>query len=166
MKRHQFFVGLLLLAVALPCIGWAGPPQPYQVGESLPAVILKDQFDVPLPLDAKVRSLVFSREMASKDMIEALLTDEGAGFLAEHEAVYLADISKMPSLITKMFALPKMKEYPFRLFLDLDGSLTARIPVQAGKVTLLFLDDRQIQAIRYIADKAELKAELSRGSLP
>src|SRR3989339_1708494 len=155
-KNWVCLVGCLLLALAAPAAGWA-KGKAFQVGVRLPALTLVDQHGASLALGPGVRTLLFSREMASKDLIQELLTAEGAGFLSEHEAVYLVDISGMPSLITKMFALPKMREYPFRLFLDDDGSQTERIPVEPGKVTLLYLEDRTIKAIRHLAEKDEIR---------
>ena len=37
--------------------------------------------------------------------------------LEKNSAVYVADISGMPSLISKFIALPKMKKYPFSVLL-------------------------------------------------
>lgn len=158
-------VGCLLWGLTAP-LAVEAKGKHFQVGERLPAWTLVDQHGASLPLGPGVRTMLFSREMASKDLIQELLTAEGAEFLSEHQAVYLVDISGMPSMITKVFALPKMRDYPFRLYLDYDGSQTERLPVETGKVTLLFLEDRNIKAIRYLDNRDEIRAELTRASLP
>ena len=73
----------------------------------------------------------------------------------------MADISRMPSLVAKLFALPAMRKRPYRMLLDRDGTATADFPARAGEVTLLRLHDGTIERVDYAASAAALRAALA-----
>jgi hypothetical protein len=47
------------------------------------------------------------------------------------------------------------------MLLDRDGASTARLPAQAGKVSLLVLDALRVKEIRYLASPQEIRAALA-----
>lgn len=71
--------------------------------------------------------------------------------------VVVSDISGMPSLITKMFALPKMKKYHFKMALDKSGELTKSWPRQTGKATVLQIDNSKVINVDYIATYEQIQ---------
>jgi len=156
---------LLLLLLISPALLAQGGTF-YKIGDLLPAWELQDQFEKKKTLGDEVRMILFSRDMDFKDLIHSMLIDEGERFLEEHETLYIADIHEMPSLITKLFALPKMREYPYRLFLDRDGEITKNLPTREGKVSLIRLERRKIISIQYLSDMDQIKGEIRKEGLP
>ena len=113
-------------------------------------VSLLDQNQVLQRIDESVRVILFAREMQGGAVIRALLEEEAPGYLAQHRAVYIADISGMPTLIARLVAIPKMqRERPYPTLLDRDGVTTAPFPSEEGRVTVLLLDKLRVQAIDY-----------------
>ena len=55
----------------------------------------------------------------------------------------------MPSFITKLFALPKMKKYPFSVLL-INDERGKQFDKQTGKLTLYTLKKRIITSIKFI----------------
>ena len=145
------FVALLLMAsLALACASDPPPVEPLQVGSLLAVATLYDQHEKPHRIDEHVRAVFFAREMEGGKVIRALLDEEGPEFLEKHRAVYVADISGMPSLIANMIAIPKMKrERPYPTLLDRNGETTAPYPSEEGRVTVLLLDKLRVEAIIY-----------------
>lgn len=66
----------------------------------------------------------------------------------------------MPSLIAKWFAIPKMKDYPYRVALDRGGNATAGIPRQPDQVTLLHLNQGDILDIHFTNQLVTLDSAL------
>lgn len=127
-----------------------------------PATLL-DQNDVPHKIDASVRVIFFAREMEGGAVIQALLDQEGPGYLGKHRALYVADISGMPSLIAKLVAIPKMREErPYPTLLDRDGATTAPFPSEEGRVTIMGLDKLRVTAIHYRGSVAGLREAVAR----
>lgn len=79
------------------------------VGDRLPALTLHDQHDQTTAIAEDTRLLLVAVEKPAADLVTAFLEEQPAGFLQRNAAVYLMDISAMPKMITRMFALPKMQ---------------------------------------------------------
>jgi hypothetical protein len=109
---------------------------------------------------ARVRRLLVTRDMKAGDIVKETLADAGAGHLDDRAAVYVADVSRMPALVTRLFALPKLRRRPYRMLLDRDGETMARFPSEEGRVTVLHLDAGRITRVVHAATVAELRAAL------
>ena len=79
--------------------------------------------------------------------------------------MYVADISGMPGLVARMFAVPSMRKRPYPMLLDRDGEITARLPDVEGSATLIFCDDLQVTRVLHLTQSSEVRRELE-GSLP
>ncbi len=80
---------------------------------------IKDQNEVEKVIDTNVKTILFASDKSTSDMLRDYLLplSEKENILEKNSAVYVADISGMPSLISKFIALPKMKKYPFSVLL-------------------------------------------------
>jgi hypothetical protein len=153
--RPGRFLALALLLSA------AARAEPYAVGSTLEPLEFADQHDQIRTVDALLRALLFTRDMQAGDVLKQALAEDGAAQLERAGAVYVADVSGMPALVLRMFALPKLRQRPYPILLDRDGSQTARLPSQSGKVSLLVLDALRVKEIRYLANPEEIRAALA-----
>ena len=152
---------LALVSAAAP-----GIAAPLTEGARMPPLTLADQHDVDGAVSADTRSVVFSRDMQAAKVVRDALGDHPAPLLDAARAVIIADISRMPSLITKLFALPAMRKRPFRMLLDRDGKVTADFPSARGKVTVFDLRAFTIERVEYVESADELRAALRRAAEP
>ena len=129
----------------------------------LPSLKLKDQDDKPVIIPSDIRWLLFASEKHVSDMIAAVLSAEPAGVMGRMHLVYVADISGMPALITRMFALPRLRELNFQIALVRETAEVAQLadmPRQSGAATLLRLEGGRIAQISAVRTAAELRADL------
>lgn len=152
---------ITLLFGLLPLLAHALEP-----GERLAPWTLLDQFDQPYSLDNGTRILLVARDMEAAKLVKAALAEQGKGYLEARHAVFVADIQRMPALISRLFAIPAMRDYPYRVMLDREGRVASRYPGEAGKVLWLQLDEGILGARREFADSGALKAELERAAQP
>lgn len=151
-------LGALCLAMHL-----SAEAAPLVVGSAMPALSLKDQHDKPVVLRRETNWVAFTGEKAVSDMVSAVLSAEPAGVVERLRLVYVADISGMPALVTRMFALPKLRELSFPIGLVREAgqvAQTADLPRQAGAATLLRLADGRVLEILAVRNAAELRAAL------
>jgi hypothetical protein len=148
-------VSLVSPAAAEPMAGAA----PLAAGDTL-EIQLTDQHDVVGGIDDKTKLVLFTRDMDASDAVKDALAEDGAPGLAAAGAVWVADISRMPRLITRMFALPAMRRRPYRMLLDRDGAATAVFPGEKGRVTLLYVDRRALVRIDYADTVAQVAEAL------
>jgi hypothetical protein len=145
---------LLLLGV-LPL--WANA---LEVGERVVPWTLLDQFDQAFTLDNRTQTLLVARSMEGAKLVDAALQGQPKGYLEARHAVFLADIQRMPRLIAKMFAVPAMRDYSYRVMLDRDGRVAPRYPGAVDKVLWLQLKDGQLVAQHEYATAAQLREAL------
>ena len=132
------------------------------VGQALPAVSLTDQHDKPWQITSGTRLVIFAAGRKASNLIQTVLQALPKDQLTRRNALYLADMSKMPGFITRTFALPALKEMPYSMGVSLDEATLAAWPRQADAVTLIELDQGLIKRISYVATEADLKAALER----
>lgn len=132
-----------------------------EIGVLTPQVF-EDQHGQPISLSVTTQWLIFSHNKAGGSWVKQALNDLDITDIEVRGGLYVADTSAMPGIITKLFALPKMKNYDFRIALDNTGELTSDWPKSPDTVTLLRLDGLQIteqlQAMRLEQVKAFLAA--------
>lgn len=125
-----------------------------KVGEFFPKLTLVDQFNKKTEVKKKgSTTLLLSFEKDVSADIKTYLGAKEKGFLVENDMMYISDISSMPSFITRMFALPKMKKFTFKVSLIYDEKEATSINRQKGKVTVVRLKDNRIQKVTFIVPK-------------
>ena len=159
----KFAVSATLCIAALTAQGtaWAAP---LIAGAALPTLTLKDQHDKPVAIPADTRWVLFSAEKAVSDMVGSVLSAEPAGVMGRAHLVYVADLSAMPAMMTRMFALPKLRELPYSIALVRDAADVAQVadlPRQPGAATLLRLDNGRIAQVTTVGNAADLRAALA-----
>lgn len=149
----KFF--LVLFLCLLPV--WA---QAVEVGERLVPWTLLDQFDQAYTLDSQVQTLLVARSMDAAKVLDAALQGQPKGYLEVRHAVFVADIQRMPRLIAKLFAVPAMQSYNYRVMLDRDARIAPRYPGPVDKVLWLQLDNGKLIAQREYSSAADLRQAL------
>ncbi len=158
MRLLRVFPAVLVLASAL-ALRAADAPRPYVVGDAFAGFSTRDQHDRPFTYAAgDTRLVIVSFVMGTGKAANAFFEKQPADFLAQHRALFLANIHGMPG-IARTFVMPKMRKYPHRILLADAENFLARYPQQPDRLTVFALDDAgRITAIRFIDPKAELPA--------
>lgn len=154
MRLAPLRLAALTLALALPLGALAAP---LVAGSSLPPLTLEDQHGKAVSVPAGARVIIFAADKAASDLANEVLGNEKPGVLERLQAVYLADISGMPSLVTRMFALPAMRALPFPISLAREAAVLADLPRQKAAVTVIRLAEGKVQGMDHARDSAQLK---------
>lgn len=151
----------LLLLCLLSSVALAMEP-----GERLAPWTLLDQFDAPYTLNDETHILLVARDMDGAKLVNAALEGQPKGYLEQRQAVFLADISRMPGVIATLFAVPKMRDYNYRILLDRDARIAPRYPASEGEVLWLQLEDGQLVEQKVFKDATTLKQALDSVQAP
>ena len=150
------FRWLLLFAVFPLCA------HALETGERLAPWTLLDQYEQPFTLDNSTTTLLVARDMDGAKLIKEALKDQPKGYLEARHAVFVADIQRMPALIARMFAVPAMRDYHYRVMLDREGRVASRYPGAEGQVLWLQLKDGRLLAQREYANASDLREALEK----
>jgi hypothetical protein len=127
------------------------------VGSELPVLTVKDQFDKEFTIDAKVKTVIFSATKEESNTIKEFLAAKDKDYLINNNIAYVADITGMPSLISKFIAIPKMKDYAFSILL-IDEDNKVLFPVEEDKISIITLENSKVTNIKFIKTAADLAA--------
>jgi hypothetical protein len=119
--------------------------------QTLPAQSFENQHGETLALDNSVTWMIFAHHNKGAKMTKGAIDQAGIKDFSASKGLYVADISKMPALISKMFAMPAMRKYEFALALDKDGNLTQDWPKQEETVTLMKLNNLTVVDVQYVS---------------
>jgi hypothetical protein len=151
---------ITVLAVSIAGVAVQAAAEPYAVGDRIEAFTLEDQHGKPHTLSEDIALLLFSRDMDGGELIKEALANAPTPLLESRHAIYLADISRMPKLVAKMFALPSMRKRPYAMLLDREGATTARLPSAEGRATLIYIQGFEVTRILHTTTAAEISREL------
>ena len=144
-KKFLFTVFLALSAIA----------SSLTVGNTLPTLKIKDQFEKEHIVDANIKTIIFSATKSEGTTIKEFLLTKDKDYLTTNKAAYIADITGMPSIITSLIAMPKMKGYPFSVLL-VDESNKSLFPVKEDMISVISLDNGKITDVKYVKTAEEL----------
>ena len=139
--KHLLLISLLLTGSLLA---------DFKVGDKLPDITLLDQFDKEFTVEDKDTLVIMAFEKDISVVVNEYLKTKPGTYLASHNAKFISDISTMPALITSIFALPKMKKYPFSVML-INDDFGAQFNRKEGMITIYILKKHTIEEIRYVA---------------
>lgn len=136
MKKIIMFVSGFMMAMSFSVVNAETTTLSQQVFE--------DQHAENISLSVTTQWLIFSHDKQGGEWVRDALTELNIDNLEARGGLYVADVSGMPAIITKWFALPKMQKYPFRIALDTSGELTKDWPRKDSTVTLVRLNGLEV----------------------
>ncbi|WP_461480546.1 hypothetical protein [Porticoccus sp.] len=99
--------------------------------------------------------------MKAKNRVRDTLAGLNVDCLQRGRVIYLANISGMPRMISKLIAVPRLRDLGYPVWLDYSGQVTAGLPTRKDQVTLLTLDSQQLPGgVEYVASAEALRAGL------
>lgn len=156
MNKHLIF-GLCALLISPLSLA----AELVKVGDKLPTIALTTQHDKPYSFDNSVKRVIMSAEKQSAGMVTDLLDSKPATYLKDSNMVYLADMHRMPSLITKFVALPQLREKSYDIVLGREEADLAQFPREKGCLTLMTVKEQTIESLKFICSEDELKSSMN-----
>ncbi|NPA82190.1 MAG: hypothetical protein GXO31_06230 [Epsilonproteobacteria bacterium] len=125
---------------------------------------LPDQFSKPHSLkeDTKILIMTFSKEAAHT--VKNFLKQQPKGYLEEKKAMFIADISPMPTVIRNAFALPDLKKSSYTILLIYDKEIAKKLKNEDKKnlIEIVRLNNKKAEDIKYVKTAKELQEILEK----
>ncbi|MFP4638961.1 MAG: hypothetical protein ACLFMY_00820 [Guyparkeria sp.] len=169
---HRFLQPALAMALALMAaspFANAEEGQPVLVpGERFPMLDLEDQFGDEHAVPGEATLIIFSGSKQADDDLSGTLGEIAGDALRAGEIIYLSDISRMPGLITKLIAMPALKDRDYPVTLIREEGVADTLPATDGCVTLFQLSgEGEVHRIDEACEPDELRDALTAdGSAP
>jgi len=148
---------LLLASLFAFTLALSGPAAGVTIGDTLPELEFPTQHDEMRPFPGQAHWILFTGEKKTAELAQMALQDLTSEQMEALNLVYLMDISPMPSLITRMFMLPKMRELDYPVLLARESGLTDFMPREAGQITVIRLEEGRVASINFLSEAAQLR---------
>lgn len=126
-------------------------------GSYLPIISIEDQFGNTWQIQEETKKVIFASNKNASGIIQEVLGQQNKDFLTAQNFLYLADLSRMPSFITKSFALPSLRKSNFKVGIVLDQQILKKWPTNDASVIVFNLKNKQIQTIEIASNAEQLK---------
>jgi len=113
-----------------------------------------------VPKSTELVVIAFEKDTGA--LVNEFLDTQDPFYMPKRRAVFIADINKMPTIITNMFALPKLKKYKHLIYLHYEDQFQNSVPQKEEMITLLRIKDAKVDSISYLSTKEELKAAIEK----
>jgi hypothetical protein len=140
----MFIKQMLVLIVSISCL-FAGE---FKINDKIENLKFKNQFEKEKVLGNDLHKIIVSFEKDISEDINGFLSSQKDSLLKDNKTVYIANISKMPSIIASLFAIPKMQKYKYDILL-IDDENDQRFKAKEGKVTIYELESGVIKNIYF-----------------
>ncbi|MEN8147106.1 MAG: hypothetical protein ABFR02_05770 [Campylobacterota bacterium] len=149
----------LLLLITLSTLTYAA----VIVGQPIKPLSLNDQFDVEHNITSTTKKVIFTFKKASSHIVKDYLATQKADYLKERDALYVADVSAMPAIIS-FFVLPMLtsNDFPILVIEDEEQAEVYKNEAQVEAVMLVILEDKVVVDIKYINSEEDLIKEMDR----
>lgn len=115
-----------------------------------------------MKIPKKTKLVIVAFEKDTGALVNEYLNTQSPFYLPKNNSVFIADINKMPSVITNMFALPKLQKYKHLIYLHYGEKFQSAVPNKEQKITLLHIEGSKIKEISFISTKEELKMAIEK----
>lgn len=117
---------------------------------------LTDQFDRIHTITSDVSTIVITFEKETLNSVNDFLSKKERDFLEKNNAIFIANISCLPNIFTRMFTLPKLRDYKYPILLIYDEKSAKFFEVE-NKITVYSIEDGIVKNIRYLNSIFELE---------
>lgn len=152
----KYFISLLFLA----SLAWS---KPLDINDTLPTIELLDQFGNSHTIDRNISKIIISFDKKSSVLANKFISikKDSVNYLNENNMAFIANITQMPALITKLFAMPKMKKYKHTILL-IDDKDNNMFLTKKRHISIYHIANAKVKNITYIKGLEELNATVRR----
>jgi len=129
-----------------------------EIGKKLQDYTFTDQFDKSHSLTNKTKKVIFVFTKPTGHLVKAYLKEKDDKYLQTRDIDFIADVSGMPSIIYKMFALPDFKKSNYIVMLIKDEKKSAQFRDDKHKdsVMIISLDNKIVKDVKFITTRKDL----------
>ena len=127
-----------------------------KIDDKISTFSLPNQFDKIHTIGSEASYIIVTFEKESANLVSDFLLSKDSNFLSKNHAVFINDISCVPSVIVKMFTIPKMREYKYDILLIYKEN-SKKFLEEENKITIYFIENSFVKDVKFISTKYELE---------
>ncbi len=133
-----------------------------EVGKAMQDSTFADQFEKPHQVLETTKKVIFAFKKDMGHIVTDLLKSKPNDYLSSRETLFVADMSKMPSLIYKFAVLPDLEdlEYPILTILEEEKAAGFMNEKEVARIMIVTLDNGIVKHVTFLATTEDLVKEI------
>lgn len=124
------------------------------------------KFETPtgrqMKIPKKPNLIIVAFEKDTGALVNEYLKSKSPLYLTKKHSIFIADIHKMPTMVTNMFALPKLQKYEHLIYLHYNDKFKKNVPNKEKMITLIYIKNKKIKKISYVSTQKELQEAIEK----
>ena len=127
-----------------------------KIDDKISSFSLVNQFDKIHTINSNISMIIVTFQKKSTNIVNNFLSSRDNDFLDKNNTIFINDISCTPSIIVKMFTIPKMRDYKYDILLIYNEN-NKKFIEEENKITVYFIQNGYIKDIKFISSIYELE---------
>ncbi len=117
---------------------------------------LPNQFDKIHTVTNEISIIIVTFQKETTNIVNNFLSSKSIDFLDKNNSIFIYNISCSPSVVVKMFTIPKMRDYKYDILLIYNEN-NKKFKEEENKITIYFVENGFIKDIKFISSIYELE---------
>lgn len=131
-----------------------------KTGDKISTFSLPNQFDKIHIVGSETSIMIVTFQKETANIVTDFLNSKNSDFLEKNHTVFINNISNIPSVIIKMFTIPKLRDYKYDVLLIYNEN-NKKFLEEENKMTIYFVKNAVVVDVKYISTKYELERVFS-----
>ena len=127
-----------------------------KIDDKISTFSLPNQFDKIHTVSSEVSIIIVAFEKENAKLVNDFLSSKSSDFLDKNNTIFINNISSIPSIVVKMFTIPKMRDYKYDILLIYNEN-NKKFIEEENKITVYFIQNGYIKDIKFISSIYELE---------
>lgn len=127
-----------------------------KIDDKISAFSLANQFDKIHTITSEISTIIVTFQRETTNLVNDFLSSKQSDFLDKNNTIFINNISCTPSIIVKMFTIPKMRDYKYDILLIYDEN-NKKFMEEENKITVYFIKNGFVKDIKFLSSIYELE---------
>lgn len=127
-----------------------------KIDDKISTFSLVNQFDKIHTITSELSMIIVTFQKETANLVNDFLSSKDSDFLDKNNIIFINDISSIPSIVVKMFTIPKMRDYKYDILLIYNEN-NKKFIEEEKKITVYFIQNGYIKDIKFISSIYELE---------
>lgn len=127
-----------------------------KIDDKISTFTLVNQFDKIHTITSEISTIIVTFQKETTNLVNDFLSSKSSDFLDKNNTIFINNISSIPSIVVKMFTIPKMRDYKYDILLIYNEN-NKKFIEEENKITVYFIQNGYIKDIKFISSIYELE---------
>ena len=127
-----------------------------KIDDKISTFSLVNQFDKIHTITSEISMIIVTFQKETTNLVNDFLSSKSSDFLDKNNTTFINNISSIPSIVVKMFTIPKMRDYKYDILLIYNEN-NKKFIEEENKITVYFIQNGYIKDIKFLSSIYELE---------